>query len=182
MSYTSIYQSTSNRKNFDGSWEDYDKTSVTDVPFMGREVMVGLLAVGLETPYYNKKHPFMDLETRMRLRRELCFRDTSLVAAAMLTGGRINEVLMLHADNFDLNPSDEITGQFIAMDPELFDSDYGVAMKETAYLFNLKLSLCPSVGGSSTVIHPVSSYNIPLIAVIVFLLLSSVVIISVRKT
>jgi hypothetical protein len=82
-----------------------------------------------------------------------------------------------------LNPGDEITGQFIAMDPELFDSDYGVAMKDTAYLFNLKLALCPSVGGSSTVIHPVSSsYNIPLIAAIVFLLLSSVVIVSARKT
>jgi hypothetical protein len=91
VSYSSIYHKTSSRKKFDGSWENYDKTSVQDVPFMGREVMIGLLAVALETPYYDKKHPFMDLETRMRLRNELCFRDVSLVAASILTGGRINE-------------------------------------------------------------------------------------------
>jgi hypothetical protein len=103
MSYSSIYQKTSNQKKFDGTWEYYDKTSFQDVPFMDCEVMVGLLATGLETPYYDKKHPFMDLEIRMRLRQELCFMDTSLIATAILTGGRINEVLMLHADNFDLS-------------------------------------------------------------------------------
>jgi hypothetical protein len=81
-----------------------------------------------------------------------------------------------------LNPGDEIIAQFIVMDPEVVNADYGTAMMETAYLFNLRLALCPSVGGSSTVIHPVSlSYNIPLIAVVVFLLLS-VVIVSGRKT
>ena len=54
----------------------------------------------MKTRYYEKPHPFLSDEYRLEKRDYLRQFDMALIVTTFLTGGRISEVLMSHADNF----------------------------------------------------------------------------------
>ncbi len=91
-----------NVRNPDGTWRDYWRVSVEEIPeFIGWEFMTGLLDEARRTLYYPNVNPIATIEAnRLALREEKRLRDVSLLATAFCTGGRISEVLMLTADNF----------------------------------------------------------------------------------
>ena len=102
----------------------YKRVSVDDLRgFCGWSFVDRLLEECLATPYYEKPHglfintlkkKYEDTDTpvtqiykeeeklRTKLRAELQLRDQHIGATAMATGGRISEILMLHANNFTL--------------------------------------------------------------------------------
>ena len=100
-----------NIRNPDGTWVDYWRRSVEDIPeFIGWEFMLGLLEEARRTLYYPNVSPIATIENnRFALRREKQLRDEALVATAFCTGGRISEVLMLTADNFKVQEIDDET-------------------------------------------------------------------------
>ena len=93
-----------NYKNRDGTWENYQRMSVEDIPeFVGGDFMMRLIGEAQKTMYYPQVNPIDEINSkRLKLRRELRLRDTALIATLFCTGGRISEVLMLTADNFKL--------------------------------------------------------------------------------
>jgi len=90
------------KKRADGSWEEYTRAGVRKLrDFIGWPTILRLLWECRNTHYYaNPKDFRFDEEERLQLREALCIRDQALLATAFLTGGRISETLMLHADNF----------------------------------------------------------------------------------
>lgn len=97
-----------NIRNPDGTWQDYWRMSVEEIPeFIGWEFMQGLLKEARRTLYYPNINPIGGIENRrFALRREKQLRDVALLATAFCTGGRISEVLMLTADNFNVQERD----------------------------------------------------------------------------
>ena len=97
-----------NYKNTDGTWENYQRMSVEDIPeFVGWDFLMKLLGESQKTLYYPNVNPIEDINSkRIALRREKRLRDAALISALFLTGGRISEVLMLTADNFKLQEID----------------------------------------------------------------------------
>jgi len=102
----SLYESRTCWKGPDGSWKPesgghYERAQVKDLKeFIGWDSLKNLVDESLKTPYYSKPHPFLSPEYREAKRREICQTDKAIQATAFLTGARISEVLMAHADNF----------------------------------------------------------------------------------
>jgi hypothetical protein len=71
--------------------------------FYGWSNFKDLLDEAMRTMYYEKPHPFLKDDWRVEERQRLRKFDRDLMAAALLIGGRISEVLMAHADNFTLD-------------------------------------------------------------------------------
>jgi integrase len=92
----------------DGSWRPehgghYERAKVKDLKeFIGWELLKDLIDESLKTRYFEKPHPFLTDEYREAKRREICLTDRAIQATAFLTGARISEVLMAHADNFSV--------------------------------------------------------------------------------
>ena len=103
------YQNKKAKRNPDGTWEHFSRSKVTDLEeFMGFEKLIKLCVIEPNrTQYYGKENPFMSKAKREEKRAELQFRDSALQCACFLTGGRINEVLMLHANNFQIEEERE---------------------------------------------------------------------------
>ena len=98
------YQNKKAKRNPDGTWEHFSRSKVTDLrEFMGFDKLVKLCIIEPNrTQYYAKENPFMSTVKREKKRAELQFRDSALQCTCFLTGGRISEVLMLHANNFHI--------------------------------------------------------------------------------
>lgn len=108
-----LYETRTCWKGPTGSWKPeqgghYERAKVKDLKeFIGWESLKNLIDESLKTPYYSKPHPFLSDQYREEKRREICQTDKAIQVTAFLTGARISEVLMAHADNF------AIEGEFL---------------------------------------------------------------------
>lgn len=94
----------------DGSWEYYTRGTRKDIPgFVGWNYIKTLSNEALKTDYYPNPHPFLSPEWRQEKREHLRRYDQALVAALILLGGRIQEILMTHTGMFELD------GEFISV-------------------------------------------------------------------
>lgn len=95
-----LYENTTNEKTAAGRWVDYQRKTLEDIEeFCGWVFLGTLIDEALNTEYYANPHPFLSDEYRKTQREYLCSFDQALEVAAFKIGGRISEVLMLHADN-----------------------------------------------------------------------------------
>lgn len=110
---SNLYESRTCWKGPSGSWKaelggHYERAKVKDLKeFIGWEPLRALIEESLKTPYYSRPHPFLTDSYREEKRREICLTDKAIQVTAFLTGSRISEVLMAHAENFN------VEGEFI---------------------------------------------------------------------
>ncbi|MCX6648957.1 MAG: hypothetical protein NTV61_06160 [Candidatus Bathyarchaeota archaeon] len=98
-----LYTGRTCERGLDGKWIHYERARVKDLKeFTGWESLGALIDESLKTPYYSRPHPFLSDSYREEMRREICQTDKAIQATAFLTGARISEVLMAHADNFSV--------------------------------------------------------------------------------
>ena len=97
-----LYAGRTCERGLNGKWLHYERAKVKDLKkFVGWESLSALIDESLKTPYYSRPHPFLSDSHRETMRREICQTDEAIQATAFLTGARISEVLMAHADNFN---------------------------------------------------------------------------------
>ena len=103
VNMSSMYKDVDNcRAGYD--WIDYSRMSVGDIEeFIGWEIFFKLILETRNTNYYPNNSILIPNKDIKQARNDLRIRDRDLIASAFLTGGRINEVLMLHTDNFRIH-------------------------------------------------------------------------------
>ena len=84
--------------------DEYQRFAVADLPkFCGWDVLLRLVKECENTPYYqNSRLIKLSEAEKEALRRKLIARDKALIATAFETGGRIQEVLLLRKENFEV--------------------------------------------------------------------------------
>jgi len=98
-----LYTGRTCERGLNGKWIVYERARVKDLKeFIGFNSLKTLIDESLKTPYYSRPHPFLSNSYREEKRREICQTDKAIQATAFLTGSRISEVLMAHADNFSV--------------------------------------------------------------------------------
>jgi len=84
--------------------DEYKRFKVADLPkFCGWNTLLKLIQECSRTPYYrNSRLIKLSEAEKEALRRKLIARDKTLIATAFETGGRIQEVLLLKKENFEV--------------------------------------------------------------------------------